>query len=735
MLKKILIGLVVLVVLVIAAAFALPFFLPVDTIKQELQAQVKQATGRDLVIDGDFEVSLLPEAVLKAGDVRFQNAAGGSRADMMTLKELRVHVALLPLLSREVEVQEFVLDKPDILLEVDKNGRPNWAFGSAGKTGDAGVAAKPSSAGGTNEALQALRLGDVRIVDGRLEYRDARSGAAETVDKLNVTLALPGLDDPFSADGSATWHQQALSLTLGVQKPRALMQGNATDVTVKVSGEPLTLAYGGTLDAGKGSAAGQLDLSVPSVRGLAEWVGSPLQIQGDKVLNALKLSGKVAASPGQAAISGLTLSLDDINATGDLTAKLGANVPTVQGKLAVDALNLNPYLEAFGSTDAPGAGGKAAAPSAASNQWSDEPIDFSALRAVNADLMLAVGSLQAKDIKIGKSQVHAVLQGGKLDLNLSEMALYDGNGKLQLNVDASGKTPTVKSTFSLASLQAEPFLTDAAKLDWLSGTAAMEMSVTTRGNSQKALANALNGSGKMTFLDGAVRGTNLAALLRGLSTLKLDPSSWETSKTDFAELSGTFTIKDGVLTNKDLALLSQLLRVSGQGTVGIGARNIDYTAQPKAVASLQGQGGAADVGGLPVSVHVHGGWNDPQTDYSLGQGDLTELAKDPKALVSSLSNLGAIKDPKALADQLGGSAGGGVLDALKSLGGTASPTGTTGTTGGATGTGTSSPIDSLKQLVPGTSGTTEGTTTGTDSGTPTTEPSSPTDSLKKLFGR
>jgi AsmA protein len=747
MIKKILIGLFILVVILVAAAVIVPLLIPTDTIKRELQAQVKEATGRDLVIDGDFEFKLLPEAILRAGNVRFQNAAGGSRPDMVTLKELRVHVAILPLLSSTVEVKEFVLDQPDILLEVDKNGKANWAFKSGGK-GDEGKGKSGGGAGGDGDDLKAISLGDVRIVNGRLEYRDAKSGSVETVEGLNLTVNLPSLDQPFSAEGSATWHKEALDLRIGAKSPRALMSGGKTDVELAINGKPLKLTYGGQVDVGAGSVAGKLDLDVPSVRNLAAWAGSPIEVNGDDVLNALKISGQLAASAAQVSFSGMSLSLDKINANGDLSAALGGAVPSVKGKLTVDALDLNPYLAAFGGGAEAGGAAKPAA-AAGSNEWSDEPIDMSALRWVNADLTLAVGSLQAQEIKVGKSQVRVQLAGGKLALNLSEMALYEGNGTLQLNVDASGKTPVIKTTFALSGLQAEPFLTDAAKLEWLSGTAAMDMSITTAGGSQKALANGLNGSGKMEFLNGAVRGTNIAALLRGVATLKLDPASWEESKTDFAELGGTFTIKNGVLTNNDMALKSQLLRVSGAGTVGIGPRNIDYKAQPKLVSSLEGQGGAADIGGLPIGVHVTGPWDNPQTNYALGGDSLADLAKNPEALVSALAGLGAIKDPAALAKQLGGGDA-GVLKALQGLGGSGgggSPTDALkalvpGASGGATTGATTggSPVDALKSLVPGLSGGSSSAPAPTAPATTAPAPSQPAvpnpeDAVKKLFGR
>ena len=44
--KKLLIGIAVVVVLVIAAALIIPFVIPTDTYKQQLIARVKDATGR-----------------------------------------------------------------------------------------------------------------------------------------------------------------------------------------------------------------------------------------------------------------------------------------------------------------------------------------------------------------------------------------------------------------------------------------------------------------------------------------------------------------------------------------------------------------------------------------------------------------------------------------------------------------------------------------------------------------
>ena len=712
MLKKIVIGLAVIVILVVSALLVGPALVPKDWLREEITAQVKDATGRDLVIEGDLEFQLLPEAVVNLGNVRFANMEGGSRPDMATLKELRAHIALEPLLSSEFEVKEFLLIEPDILLEVDKNGRANWAVGGE-SSADGGSATAGSTDNQASEdgASGDVKLGDVRLVDGRVQYIDAQSGTSETFENLNMTVSLPNLDSALALDGGLAWHGKGLTLKVGAANPRALADGGKSGFSIAVTGEPLNFNFDGNLDTGALEAAGRLSLDVPSVKGLADWAGSPIDVQGN-VLGPLSIKGDLAASIAGIAFTGMELAIDDISGTGEVNAAIGGAVPTITGGLNLAKLDLNPYLAAFGGGAEAGSAGQGSAPAGASG-WSDDPIDFSALRGVNADLSLDLGALIAQQINVGKSAVKLVLNGGKLSLDLSEMALYGGNGSMKLNVDATGKSAVIANSFSLTGLQAEPFLSDAADLDWLSGAAQFTMDVTTSGSSQKQLANALNGTGRMSFTDGAVRGTNLAALLRGIATLQLDPGSWEESKTDFAELSGTFNIVNGVLQNQDMSLLSQLLRAGGKGTVGIGAQDIDYFVQPKAVASLVGQGGAADIAGVPIGIHIHGPWNNMQRDYQLLSpdgaviGGLADLAKDPQALVQTLANLGAIKDPAALADKIEG-LNPNVLEALKGL------------TGG-DGDG-ANPADLLKKVIPGAGGD------GSGDGAP-----NPADLLKKVI--
>src|SRR3546814_17721000 len=81
--KKLLIGLGVVVVLLIAVGVVISL-IPLDSYQGEIQARVKEATGRDLRIDGAISLSLFPPVAVSVEDVAFANAPAAASPEMAT---------------------------------------------------------------------------------------------------------------------------------------------------------------------------------------------------------------------------------------------------------------------------------------------------------------------------------------------------------------------------------------------------------------------------------------------------------------------------------------------------------------------------------------------------------------------------------------------------------------------------------------------------------------------------
>jgi AsmA protein len=646
--KKILVAVAVLGLIVAGALVALPMMVPAEKIRTELVAQVKAATGRDLAIQGKVAVSVFPSLSVEVTNVALSNPAGFTTKDLVRLGAVDIKLKIMPLLSGRVEMDSFVLVEPVISLETDRQGRANWSF----ETDGAKKSAKPgdtSAAAGGGAPLSDIRLGDVRIVNGRLTWLDGKSGAKQEVSEINLTVHLPGLDAPLDAKGGLKWQGKAIDLGLDVTKPRALLEGKVSDAGVTIAAEPLKLSFKGQVDAGKGGVGGELDLAVPSIRNLVLWTTTkPLEAPGNG-LGPLSIKGRLAAGAGKVSFTQAAIAIDAIKAAGDVAVDTSGARPSFKGRLDVEALDLNPYLPPESKAKV------AAADTGAKADWSDDPLDASGLKAVDLDFALSVQAIKVRAIQLGRSALKLAITNGRMVADLTELALYQGTGKGRLAVDGSAPGLGLDAAFALKGLRAEPFLKDAAGFERLDGTAAMDIQVAGKGRSQRQLIGDLDGKGQVAFTDGSVKGFNLAAMVRNVTTAFADTGAAQ--KTDFAELSGSFAIVNGILSNKDLALKSPLLRVEGAGTVDLPKRRLDYRIEPKAAATLEGQGSTGDAVGVMVPVVVEGPWDNLSYRPDLGAmvkqgiGKAVEGAlsgKSPTSLLPSTGGGGLPLDPRKL---------------------------------------------------------------------------------------
>jgi AsmA protein len=525
--------------------------------------------------------------------------------------------------------------------------------------------------------LSEIKLGDIRIENGSLTYTNAQDGASESLGAINVTLLLPDLQSPLQANGSLDYKGETITLQLGAETPGALLDGGASPVTLKLDTASAAVGFDGRVDAGAASdpsasaASGKLDLQVSSIRDLAAWLAEPLAFEGDG-LRTLDITAQLDAGAQRVALSDATIGLDDIEAKAELTADLSGAVPKVEGRLDLGAVDLDPYLPPA-QEDSSDQGGGDAGPSG----WSDEPIAVPALDVAEVDFALSLEKLSMREIEVGKTVLTLKLAGGTLTTALSEMALYDGQATGRLELSAAEGVPSIQQQFELQGLSALPFLTAVAGLDRLEGTANAKLDVTSRGGSQLQLVKALNGSGAVTFTDGALVSINIAAMVRNAADAFLNPAAGEQRKTDFGELSGTFAIRDGIVTNDDMSLQAPALRLAGRGRVDLPDRTLTYLFEPKAAATLEGQGGSQDVAGVLVPVVVEGPWDDLSyrpdltgvLDAALNSPEaLKELGDQAKDAKRALKDA-AKGDPGALLEGVTGGSGdeGSPADAAKKL--------------------------------------------------------------------
>src|SRR5271157_2774697 len=123
------------IVLLVAGVAVFLATLDPNSYKPQIIAAVQSATGRELTIGGRIGLSVSLRPTLEVSDVGFSNPPGFSRPQMATLHKLELRLALIPLLSKRVQIEQLVLEQPDILLETNAQGQSNWQTGSSSAPG------------------------------------------------------------------------------------------------------------------------------------------------------------------------------------------------------------------------------------------------------------------------------------------------------------------------------------------------------------------------------------------------------------------------------------------------------------------------------------------------------------------------------------------------------------------------------------------------------------------------
>ncbi len=218
-----------------------------------------------------------------------------------------------------------------------------------------------------------------------------------------------------------------------------------------------------------------------------------------------------------------------------------------------------------------------------------------------------------------------------MTLDMSKFKAYQGSGQGTVSVNASSQPYKLVTRFNLSGIEAEPLLTDAVGFDKLRGQGQLEWKLDTSGVSQKDFVSRLDGTLGFTFTDGAVKGANVAALVRSaeaaakgnLAGVNLDKNFDNAAETDFSEMGGTLVFAKGVGTNDDLTLASPLLRVTGSGTVDLPATLVDYGVKARLVASAEGQRAQEKAKGVGIPIRIRGPFHDVKVKV-----DIASAAKE-----------------------------------------------------------------------------------------------------------
>lgn len=575
--------LVLVVVALVIGLVVLVIALPGERIAKIAADQVKSHTGRDLVFDGDVGISWYPVFGVATGPVSLSNADWSDAGPMFRAESAAIGVDVMSLIGGDIRVTRIEAVKPDVLLEVAKDGRANWELFGADESADT------SEGGGQDGSGGALILENLMIRDARMRYVDHGGDSFEIAD-VDARLKWPDPRKPAKISLTLRPADQDVTVNASVNDFEALLNGKVAGVVAKMSAAGATVSFDGRAGIAP-QLGGLLDASVPDPDKLMTALGLPAAgIEGPASVRGqitFTKDGRFTLRDGSLTALGNSLSAQaDVETAGKR--------PVVTAQFVAGKLDLS----AFGASEGE------AQPSGGDTGWSKTAIDASGLGLFDGEIALAAEAIDLGNLKFGRSRMEIKVTESRAVFLLNDMNAYDGKitGRFVAN-NRNGLS--VGGKLNVADVEMKTVLADTMDVTRFSGKAAVQFSFLGVGQSVHAIMNSLKGDASVKVGQGTIEGVDLDRLLRGI------PGG---GTTVFDALTGTAVIEKGVLSNDDLLLELPSVIAKGEGVVGLGARNINYLFTPQ-IRSSEEQG-------LAIPVRIKGSWDNPsirpELDKALG---------------------------------------------------------------------------------------------------------------------
>ncbi len=582
--KKVLIGLAVVVVALLVAAVVVMQSVDFNEYKGLIAEKAKEATGRDLKIEGDLKLDLLTfSPSIAVNGVRFQNASWGTRPDMMVVKRFEAQVAVIPLLSGTVEVKRIVLQGADILVEKNQQGRANYEF-EAAKSAEP---AKPAAEGGKDAPGQLPVVHAVSVKDSILSYRDAKTGQMLELKLDELSLIGDGASDPLEVKMAGAYNGAPFSAegTLGAPA-EAMNPSRPWPVDMKAEAGGATVTLKGSIARPVEAQGIDLALNVAgqTLATLSPLAGSPVPPIGPYQMTA-KMTGD---ADKQLKVSDLKLVAGTSSIGGTVTATMSGARPRIVAELTSEQISLADFVkEADGSAptgaSAPAAKSASPAPGGKERVIPDIPIPVALLKLADADVELKAKKVLLKD-KMAFDDLNVVvrLNNGDLKINPIRVTAVGGTFDGAVRLNGAAQTPQSEFTLKAAKLPLATVLSDMGHPDVMEGDLSIDLDLKGSGDNVRAIAASLGGKADFIMGNGKMKNSATDDIVGGLGKFMTELVAGK--KTEYTVVNcsvNRFEATNGLVNTKAMMFDTEYATITGKGTINLTNEVLNMEIDPR----------------------------------------------------------------------------------------------------------------------------------------------------------
>jgi large subunit ribosomal protein L24 len=195
-LQATLLGIAVAIILALVAALVGPHFVDWTQYRATFETEAGKIVGLPVRIGGGIDARLLPTPTLTLGRIEIGNAS----RPLVRARELHVELALGSLMRGEYRASDLRLSGPELALGLSGNGKLDW----------------PAARMGFEP--ERLQIEKVAIEDGRINFADAASATAASVEGFWFKGDLRSLVGPAKGEGGFTLAGERYGYRVGASR-------------------------------------------------------------------------------------------------------------------------------------------------------------------------------------------------------------------------------------------------------------------------------------------------------------------------------------------------------------------------------------------------------------------------------------------------------------------------------------------------------------------------------------
>jgi AsmA family protein len=542
------------------------------------------------------------------------NAPWGTNNNLLDVGRIEAKVSLIPLLSGNIQVNNFILHDTSVFLEKNVEGQGNWEFEATQtteETQDSG-----------DSSLPQISIENVEIQNALVSYRELTDESLIEFRLREFTTSVTGLDSPLSFGMEADYNEVPLAISGTIGSLDSLTSG--ADFPIDISGNLGELIFNsnGSLanlpDSPSGSIAFALELdSLAEMNSLAD---SQLPDQGPlKIAGTLSLSGLDEMN-----IDEINLLLGDLNITGTIEVSTVSEIPQITAILQSDMLDLTPFMGEENKEEV-------------EFLFSRDALPLESLSTINADISHKTSRIVTPSIELTENELTINLNNGNLEL-VNRAVVAGGNFAAEMTLDALNNNQAKLTTHITGDDIMLEHLPHEQDLWFTGGATNISINGTGSGSTVAEIMGSFNGDilvniGEATMPNSSIDMFGADIIFSTINKLNPLSSQEDISLLECAVVN--LPVNDGMINlDRQIAIQTSKMYMVGSGEINLKNEEINIGVRPYAKEgvglNLSSIAGAAKIGGTLAN---------PQAEFDAANAVKTGLSAGAAVATGGLSLL------------------------------------------------------------------------------------------------